>query len=162
MPPLRPPLRLVLDTNVALDLLHWHSELVTPLRRSLRDGHALWLTDAACSAEFMRVLDYPEFKLDLAGRIALGEEYQRLTRTLPPEELAPLAALPKCRDRDDQKFLELAVASQADVLRTRDKALLKLARRVHQVAPQLVIATPLVELPRILSSAREDALQTAP
>jgi hypothetical protein len=40
-----------------------------------------------------------------------------------------VTALPRCADRDDQKFLELARDSGADWLVTADKALLKLARR---------------------------------
>ena len=42
---------------------------------------------------------------------------------------AAVAALPRCSDPDDQKFLELARAAQADVLVTKDQALLDLARR---------------------------------
>jgi hypothetical protein len=38
------------------------------------------------------------------------------------------AALPRCKDRDDQKFLELARDAGADWLVTADKALLRLAR----------------------------------
>jgi predicted nucleic acid-binding protein len=38
--------------------------------------------------------------------------------------------LPVCTDKDDQKFLELARDANADVLITKDKALLKLARRL--------------------------------
>jgi predicted nucleic acid-binding protein len=37
--------------------------------------------------------------------------------------------LPNCSDRDDQKFLELARDAGAAILVTKDKALLKLARR---------------------------------
>ena len=36
--------------------------------------------------------------------------------------------LPRCKDRDDQKFLELARDAGADWLVTADKALLRLAR----------------------------------
>jgi predicted nucleic acid-binding protein len=39
------------------------------------------------------------------------------------------ASLPRCRDPHDQKFLELALAAQADALVTKDQALLELARR---------------------------------
>ena len=38
-------------------------------------------------------------------------------------------SLPKCRDADDQKFLEAALAAQADFLVTKDEALLVLAKR---------------------------------
>jgi predicted nucleic acid-binding protein len=37
--------------------------------------------------------------------------------------------LPVCSDKADQKFLELARDAGAEVLITKDKALLKLARR---------------------------------
>jgi predicted nucleic acid-binding protein len=37
--------------------------------------------------------------------------------------------LPRCSDPHDQKFLELALASGADILVTKDQALLELARR---------------------------------
>jgi len=39
------------------------------------------------------------------------------------------ARLPVCRDRDDQKFLELAAAAGADCLVTKDRELLALSRR---------------------------------
>jgi predicted nucleic acid-binding protein len=39
------------------------------------------------------------------------------------------ARLPLCKDPDDQKFLELAFSSGADVLITKDRALLDLSRR---------------------------------
>jgi uncharacterized protein len=45
----------------------------------------------------------------------------------PAENARPL---PKCKDRDDQKFLELAHAAQADWLVSKDRAVLKLARRI--------------------------------
>ncbi|HEY1610523.1 MAG TPA: PIN domain-containing protein, partial [Paraburkholderia sp.] len=38
--------------------------------------------------------------------------------------------LPQCKDRDDQKFLELAHASGAAWLVSKDRAVLKLAKRV--------------------------------
>jgi predicted nucleic acid-binding protein len=37
-----------------------------------------------------------------------------------------------CSDRDDQKFLEVARDARAAVLITKDKALLKLARKTAQ------------------------------
>ena len=45
----------------------------------------------------------------------------------PTEDAKPL---PKCKDRDDQKFLELAHAARADWLVSKDRAVLKLAKRI--------------------------------
>jgi predicted nucleic acid-binding protein len=42
---------------------------------------------------------------------------------------AERAQLPACRDPDDQKFLESALAARAEFLVTKDRALLDLARR---------------------------------
>ncbi len=39
--------------------------------------------------------------------------------------------LPRCKDPDDQKFLELAARSGADLLVSKDKALLKLRGRTR-------------------------------
>lgn len=47
----------------------------------------------------------------------------------PTAPAAVPASLPRCRDPHDQKFLELALAAQADALVTKDQALLELARR---------------------------------
>jgi predicted nucleic acid-binding protein len=43
--------------------------------------------------------------------------------------------LPKCRDTDDQKFMEVAARCRADLLVTRDKELLRLARSRARPAP---------------------------
>ena len=43
-----------------------------------------------------------------------------------------LVRLPVCSDKDDQKFLEVARDADADILITKDKALLKLARKTAQ------------------------------
>jgi len=38
-------------------------------------------------------------------------------------------SLPRCKDPDDQKFLELAARTGANLLVSKDKALLRLARK---------------------------------
>ncbi len=47
--------------------------------------------------------------------------------------------MPRCSDPDDQKFIELAAAAQAQVLISKDRAVLKLRRRC---APHFRIMTP--------------------
>ncbi|MGV3656140.1 MAG: PIN domain-containing protein, partial [Noviherbaspirillum sp.] len=49
--------------------------------------------------------------------------------------------LPQCRDKDDQKFLELARDAGAAALITKDKALLKLAGKARR-AGLFAILTP--------------------
>ncbi len=132
-------LHLVLDTNVVLDLLHFDDPAVAPIRRALQAGRAACIGNAACRDELARVLSYPQFKIgdDEARRIL--DEYATLA--LPCESgSAALPPLPQCRDPDDQKFLELAQAAKADLLVTKDKALLALAKKSGRVGFR--IATP--------------------
>ena len=49
------------------------------------------------------------------------------------------AGLPRCRDPDDQKFLEAALAAHADYLITKDRALLYFARRRSRPLPFRIV-----------------------
>ncbi len=122
----------MLDTNIWLDWLVFGDTGVAQIRQLQEAGHVEILTDAVCEAELARVLAYPFAKgsLDAAAQAAALAQCRRPTTridaTLPPPERA---RLPQCRDPDDQKFLELAFAGNADVLVTKDRALLDIARR---------------------------------
>ena len=129
--PWNPP-RLVLDTNAWLDLLVFRDRGIAPLESALAAGNALVFIDQACLDELARVLAYPlgRFTLDAAGRDAAHAECRRISK-LEAREGMPESAikLPACRDPDDQKFLELALAVRADMLITKDRELLRLAHR---------------------------------
>ena len=133
----------VLDTNVVLDLFVWDNPAAEPLRACIRNGALRCLSDPECLDELARVLTYPKLALDPAARAAIHADYRALCTVIasqPAAHASPI--LPRCSDRDDQKFLTLAVRAQADYLLTRDKALLKMAKRMHKFAPQLAIITP--------------------
>lgn len=127
--------RLVLDTNVVLDLLHWRNPGALPILEALRSARAECVANAATLGELQRVLAYPEFALAPAARDALYMEYDRLARRV---EVAVAPPLPRCRDADDQKFLELAAGTGAELLVTKDKALLRLRGRT--VLPFAIVA----------------------
>jgi len=123
-----PPLRVVLDTNVLLSLYVFADSRFASLRSKIESGDWLALTRDDCLAEFRRVLGYPIFSLaepqqDHAFVSYL--DYAHCHGTVS----AMAIPLPRCSDRDDQKFLELARDGKAAWLVTSDKALLKLARR---------------------------------
>jgi putative PIN family toxin of toxin-antitoxin system len=127
-------LRLVLDTNVVLDLLHFRDVSVEPILQALRSGRAECFTQEACLGELASVLAYPQFKLDEGQASRILDEYAVLARHCDDTPDNPLAPLPQCRDPDDQKFLALAQRARADMLVTKDKALLALARKAHRLA----------------------------
>ena len=125
--------RLVLDTHVWLDWLAFDDPSVAPLKAAVAAGRAEIYMDAACEAELERVLAYPIRKQvpEKALRAARLAEARRIAHR-PSRELGDgeRASLPRCSDPDDQKFLELALAARADILLTKDRALLELAPRV--------------------------------
>jgi putative PIN family toxin of toxin-antitoxin system len=127
-------LRLALDTQVWLDWLVFDDPSTLALRALLAADRAEIFIDEACEAELERVLAYR------LGRRTLEE--QERTRVLARcralakrAELGVIehAALPLCSDPDDQKLLELARASRADCLVTRDQALLSLRTPLFQI-----------------------------
>ncbi len=138
------PLRVVLDTNVLLSLWVFSDSQFAPLRAEIDAGRWTALTSPDCLAEFRRVLTYPEFKLIPARQAVIYAAYASSSQTITdvPAEQIPL---PACKDRDDQKFLELARDGKAHWLVTKDKALLKLARRTP-LADHFRILTPEVAL----------------
>ena len=124
--------RIVVDTNVCLDLFMFRDQRWQLLVDGLKSGEIEAVTSASCRMEFMLVLAYEKMQLSTESQAAIMQEFDQLIRMveLPTEPSAThVIKLPLCKDRDDQKFLELAYASQADILITKDKALLKLARK---------------------------------
>jgi putative PIN family toxin of toxin-antitoxin system len=145
MPARAAPLRLVLDTNVWLDWLAFDDVAIAPLKRAHADGVIEIFSDDACTRELVAVLNYDLGKrsLDAEKQAACLAAFDALVRTAPPRaSTAEVPPLPKCRDPDDQKFLELARDCSADYLVTKDKALLLLARRKVRPAPCRIV-TPL-------------------
>jgi putative PIN family toxin of toxin-antitoxin system len=133
------PNRLVIDTNVLLDLFVFHDPRWNGLLDALQSGAVQGVTREDCRQEWLHVLHYPHLPLDETKREAAAAEFDRLIGI--SDAGASTAPLPVCSDRDDQKFLELARDAEAAVLVTKDKALLKLARRTAR-AGMFRIMTP--------------------
>ncbi|WP_153102123.1 putative toxin-antitoxin system toxin component, PIN family [Paraburkholderia hayleyella] len=124
-------LRVVLDSNVWIDILVFDDPHTRPIRAALESGRLVALIDARCLAELTYVLDYPQFVQRAVDKPAVLAQLARLAQQVAlPASGDPATPLPKCKDRDDQKFLELAHAIQADWLVSKDRAVLKLARRI--------------------------------
>ena len=123
--------RYVLDTNVCLDLFVFGDAQCASLLAAVHAGEIELVTRDDCRAEWQSVLAYPQLKLSNEQRAQAMQAYDACVRCLHGPDLAMCSevVLPRCSDRDDQKFLELALASGAVALLTRDDALLRLARR---------------------------------
>lgn len=131
-------MKLVLDTNVVLDLLLFADAATPPLRAALGSGAAQWIATAAMRAELARVLTYAHLqaRMQYHGRSAADVLADFDRQALPAAE-APRAAL-VCKDPDDQKFIDLALAQRAALL-SKDRAVLKLRKRLR--AQGVAVAT---------------------
>ncbi len=130
----------VIDTNIVLDLWVFGDPVAAPLQQALDAGTLTWVGTQAMRDELERVLAYPQIVPRMAyyGRSAaevLGH-FDRLVRVVVA---APKATL-TCKDADDQKFIDLAVAHQAQLL-SKDRAVLCMKKRLLpwgvQVGPSL-------------------------
>ena len=130
MPSGAPP-RFVPDTNVCLDLFVFQDPQCAALLAAAQAGEIELVTREDCRAEWLAVLAYPQLKLDERQRAQATAMFDRHVHGVPYAVYAGVA-LPRCRDRDDQKFLELARQAGAVALLTRDDALLRLARRTRR------------------------------
>ena len=135
------PTRIVLDTNVCLDLFVFRDPRWLRLMQALNDGEVEAITRADCRMEWHIVLGYAHLGLDEAMQSAVRAEFDALIRLFPETVFDGSIKLPVCRDTDDQKFIELAYQSGATMLITKDKALLKLARKTLK-AGLFQIVTP--------------------
>jgi putative PIN family toxin of toxin-antitoxin system len=122
-----PAKRIVLDTNVCLDLFVFNDPRWADLLRAIERGEVEAVTRADCRDEYLIVLNYPHLPLNDENRPQAAARFDALVKVVAPNSRA--VRLPVCTDRDDQKFLELARDAGAEILITKDKALLKLARK---------------------------------
>ena len=119
----------VVDTNVALDLLIFSDPRTAPLRALLAQGRLAWIATQPMRDELERVLAYPHiaarmdfYRVAAAQVLAAWDARARLV------EIAPRVAH-VCKDADDQKFIDLAAAHRA-ILLSKDKAVICMRKRL--------------------------------
>jgi len=123
--------RLVLDTNVWLDWLVFDDPGIAAIRDAHAAGRVEVYIDAVCEEELAEVLarGFAKRTLDAKAQGACIAQCRRIAKRIDAPARAPHGMLPACRDADDQKFLEAALATGAQFLVTKDRELLALTRR---------------------------------
>lgn len=127
----------MLDTNAWLDLVVFNDPALRGLDDTIRAGHVRVATDTRAMDELSRILGSSKLALDRTTAEPCMQRVRELSTLV--EVTAP--PLPRCRDVDDQMFLEIAASVGASWLMTRDAELLRMSRRMtrdHGVA----IVTP--------------------
>jgi putative PIN family toxin of toxin-antitoxin system len=125
--PLSPPAAqsVVLDTNIVLDWLVFENAACTTLATCILSGEWRWLATQAMADELGAVLAYPALARWSPDPDKVWRHWSTWTQIVEPA--APCAL--HCKDGDDQKFIDLALAHRARWLFSRDRALLALAKK---------------------------------
>jgi predicted nucleic acid-binding protein len=133
------PVHRVLDTNIVLDLWVFDEPRAEALRLSVETGSTHWLATAAMREELARVLTYPQIAKRLMHRALPADtvlgHFDRWAQLQPDAPKAPYA----CKDTDDQKFIDLAVAHTA-ALHSKDAQVLCMKKRLERCG---VVLNPL-------------------
>ena len=119
----------VLDTNIVLDVFVFADMAAKPIRKALEAGELDWIATRPMRDELARVLGYPQivprlafYQLSADDVLASFDRHARLV------EVAVKARL-NCSDPDDQKFIDLAVSTQA-LLLSKDRHVLSMSKRL--------------------------------
>ena len=126
------PINVVLDTNILLDLALFADPRCSELWADLKQGRLRWLSTVEMREEFRRVLDYEHLArirnrrgVTVTSLLDWFDHHAQICTVAPR---APYV----CKDPDDQKFIDLAVAHQA-TLYSKDKYVLALKNRLARL-----------------------------
>ena len=130
---------LVLDTNIVLDWLVFRNPVCEILVASVQTGQAHWIASRSMRDELEHVLTrkkLDDWAPDIAFVLACWDRWAHAVEIGPPSQCRTL----RCADPDDQKFIDLAMHAAADALISRDRALLRLARRALSLGVHVLTA----------------------
>ncbi len=123
------PVRVVLDTQVVLDWLVFGDPSTAALVGAIQSGALQWVSEDGALAELRYVVGQATLARYAPDRAAIDAAVLSHCQRLPTAAAAPPGLI--CRDPDDQRFIDLALASGARWLFSRDRAVLALAKRAR-------------------------------
>lgn len=133
---------MILDTNTVLDVfVFWKDPQLEPLRKAVREREVDVITVAECATELAHVLQLDKVPATVETRERAAADFAQYVRVV--EMPAKAGPVPKCADRDDQVFIDLAVGVRATWLLSRDKKVLKLRKRFAKLELPTQIMHPL-------------------
>ena len=116
--------RLVLDTNVILDLLVFKDPSTEPIQVVLDAKLVEAVRTEASMLELMDVIQRPNFKLSKEQQQIILKQWESSSRLLDNSaiESAPFT----CRDPDDQVFIDMAFSIRPALVLSKDLRVLEL------------------------------------
>jgi predicted nucleic acid-binding protein len=139
-PPAATPLAAVLDTNVVLDWLVFRHPACSRFPTDLSRGRLRWLASTAMRDELAHVLGRGVGRACNPDTDLIWSTWERWATLVAPRPLTGAATRMRCTDPDDQKFIDLALGHGARWLISRDRAVLKIAKRSRPLG--LEVLTP--------------------
>lgn len=127
----------VLDTNVVLDWLVFRNPDGRALFDAIERRQLRWVVTDAMHDELQHVLGRGVAAAYAPDLSQIAESWRQLSETSPTPVLQGDASRLRCTDADDQKFVDLALA-EARWLVSRDRAVLKLARRAARLGLEVI------------------------
>jgi len=126
------PVRVVLDTNIVLDLWLYQDPATAALLQALETKTVQWLATHVMRDELERVLAYTHIVKRLAFSQLTAQDI--LAQFDAHVQLMPIAAkaLFVCKDGDDQKFIDLAAEHKTHLI-SKDKAVLTMSNRMARL-----------------------------
>ncbi len=121
----------VLDTNVVLDLWVFDDPRFQGLSQAVQH-EVRWIATLEMREEFARVLHYAHLaRICQQRQLQVEQLLQRFDQSAQILSVAAKAPY-TCKDPDDQKFIDLAVAHQAS-LYSKDKCVLAMRNRLARL-----------------------------
>jgi putative PIN family toxin of toxin-antitoxin system len=126
------PVRVVLDTNIVLDLWLYKDPAAVALIEALETKAVQWLATQVMRDELERVLAYTHIVKRLAFSQLTAQDI--LAQFDAHAQVMPIAAkaLFICKDGDDQKFIDLAAEHKTQLI-SKDKAVLTMRNRMARL-----------------------------
>jgi putative PIN family toxin of toxin-antitoxin system len=120
----------VLDTNILLDVLVFDDSRAHPLRAALIAGDLDAVATEKTLSEFLDVIGREQFSLSQEKQNEIISQWQSWASLINDDvlDVAPW----KCKDRDDQVFINLAYTLKPAMLISKDKLVLKIAKRAQK------------------------------
>jgi putative PIN family toxin of toxin-antitoxin system len=116
--------RLVLDTNVILDLLVFKDPSTKPIRLLLDAKLVDAVRSEVSMLELIDVIQRPSFKLSEEQQQAILKSWESSSRLLENTAIEPAPFT--CRDPDDQVFINMAYSLRPALLLSKDLRVLEL------------------------------------
>ena len=129
----------MLDTNVVLDWLLFNNPSSAHFAKAIAKCELRWVASLAMRDELAVVLGRGLAQARNADATAVLAAWDTHVTVVEEASALPAALGLQCSDPDDQKFLELAHAEGACWLLSRDRAVLKLARRAARVGLRISV-----------------------